>query len=89
MKRTEEIFRIKSRLESMKIRELTLICKPLKRKGDGKIPNKKESLILKYKERSGRPASSFNVSYFVSESECDDQYVNHDDTEFTCNNGHC
>ena len=70
----------------MTIRELTLICKPLKRKGDGKMPNKKESLILKFKEWSGRPAPSFDVSHLVSESECDDQYVNHNDTEFTSHN---
>ena len=86
MKRAEEIFRMKPTLESLTIQELTLICKPLKRKGDRKMPNKKESLILKYKEWSRRPAPSFDVSHLVSESECDDQYVNHDDTEFTSYN---
>ena len=71
----------------MTIRELTFIYQPLKRKGDGKMPKKKESLILKYKEWSGRPAPSFDVSHLVvSESECDDQYVNGNDAEFTSHN---
>ena len=76
VKRAEEIFRMKPTLESMTIRELTLICKPLKRKGDGKMPNKKESLILKYKEWSGRPAPSFDVSHLVLESDCGDNASN-------------
>ena len=87
VKRAEEVFRRKQTLESMMIRELTLICKPLKRNDDGKMPNKKESLILKYKEWSGRPAPSFDVSHtVVSERVCDDRYVIRDDTEFTSYN---
>ena len=86
VKRAEEVFRMKPTIESVKIRELTLICKLLKRKGDEKMSNKKDSLILKYKEWSGRPAPSFDVSRLVSESECDDRYVNCNDTEFTSHN---
>ena len=42
----------KSDVEKMTIHELTIIvCKPLKRKSDGKMPNKKEDLLLKL--RSG------------------------------------
>ena len=44
----------------MTIRELTIVCKPFKRKTDGKMPNKKVDLIAKYNEWVGRPAPVFN-----------------------------
>ena len=42
-----------AREEIRKDKELVIICKPLKRKEDGKMPIKKDQLILKYKEWSG------------------------------------
>ena len=64
VKKSNEIYEKKNgALESMTIRELTIICKPLKQKSDGKMPNKKEDLIQKYYEWSGRPAQSFDETY--------------------------
>ena len=74
LKKANEIFEKKNgSLESMTIRELTIICKPLKQKSDGKMPNKKEDLNQKYYEWSGRPAPSFDVSHLlVPERHTDD-----------------
>ena len=55
----------KTNIETMTIRELTTICKPLKRKEDAKMPKKKDQIILKYREWSGPPAPSFDVSYLM------------------------
>ena len=57
----KKVFEKKSDIETMTISELTRICKPLKRKSDGKMPQKKVDLIAKYKEWSGRPAPVFQV----------------------------
>ena len=65
MQRSAEVFRKKMTLESMTAKELTIICKPLKRKDDGKMPTKKEQLILKYKEWNGRPAPLFDTSHLI------------------------
>ena len=46
--------------ENITIKQLTVICKQYERKEDGKIPNKKDELIKKYKEWSGRPAPIFD-----------------------------
>ena len=48
-------------IEKMTIKQLTVICKQYKRKEDGKMPNKKGTLIQKYKEWSTRPAPTFDV----------------------------
>ena len=40
VKKAREVLAKKLTIESMTIRELTIICKPLKRKEDGKMPNK-------------------------------------------------
>ena len=61
--KAEDVFNKKKTIESMTIKELTIICKPLKRKEDGKMPNKKDQLIQKYKEWSGRPTPSFKVDH--------------------------
>ena len=50
----------KGNVNEMTIRELTIVCKPFKRKTDGKMPNKKPELIAKYNEWVGRPAPVFN-----------------------------
>jgi len=55
-----KVWEKKSELEKMTIRELTIVCKPLKRKSDGKMPNKKEELIAKFKEWHGRPTPVFD-----------------------------
>ena len=47
-------------LENMTIKQLMIICKQHKRKEDGKMPNKKDILIQKYKEWSARPAPTFD-----------------------------
>ena len=55
-------FEKKNNLENMTIKELTIICKPLKRKEEGNISTKKVELInKKYKEWNGRPAPTFDV----------------------------
>ena len=55
------IFEKNKRLEDMTIKELTTICKPLKRKDDGKMPNKKNELIAKFNEWNGRPEPIFDI----------------------------
>ena len=62
--KAKAVFEKKSNLENMTIKELTIICKPLKRKEDGKMPTKKVDLIQKYKEWTGRPAPTFDVSEY-------------------------
>ena len=62
--KAKAVFEKKSNLENMTIKELTIICKPLKRKEDGKMPTKKVELIKKYKEWDGRPAPTFDVSEY-------------------------
>ena len=57
----KKIFEMKSDIETITISELTCIHKPLKRKSDGKMPQKKVGLIAKYKEWSVRPAPVFQV----------------------------
>ena len=63
VRKAEEVFEKKKTIESMTIKELTIICKPLKRKEDGKMPNKKDQLIQKFKEWSGRPTPSFSIDH--------------------------
>lgn len=58
--KANEVLQKKSDLNKMTIRELTLICKPLKRKSDGPMPTKKAGLIAKYNEWKGRPAPEFS-----------------------------
>ena len=53
VRKAEEVFEKKKTIETMTIKELTIICKPLKRKEDGKMPNKKDQLIQKYREWFG------------------------------------
>ena len=55
----------KKELESMTIRKLTIMCKPLKTKDDGKMTTKKSQLVPKYKEWSGRPTPSFDISHLL------------------------
>ena len=52
-------------IETMTIREFRLICKSLKPKEVGKIPNKKDYPIEKYREWPGRPAPSFDESHLM------------------------
>jgi len=73
--KAKEVFDKKTDLQSMTIRELTIICKPLKRKEDGKMPTKKVELIQKYNEWNGRPIPSFNVSEYET-----DKNANNDNT---------
>ena len=56
----KEVFEKNIPIENMTIKQLTVICKQYKRKEDGKMPNKKDELIKKYKEWSGRPAPIFD-----------------------------
>ena len=57
----KEVLRKKPDIQTMTIKELKLICKPLKRKSDGKMPTKKVDLIAKYREWDGRPAPRFEI----------------------------
>ena len=56
----QKVFEKKDDVNKMTIKELTIICKPLKRKSDGAMPNKKKDLIAKYHEWVARPAPTFN-----------------------------
>jgi len=40
--KAKAVFETNKTLDQMTIKELTTICKPLKRKEDGKMPNKKK-----------------------------------------------
>ena len=71
MAEAKEAFKKKVTLESMTAKELTIICKPLKRKDDRKMPTKKEELILKYMEWNGRPAPSFDISHLLKNEDED------------------
>ena len=59
----KEVFEKNIPIENMTIKQLTVICKQYTRKEDGKMPNKKDELIKKYKEWSGRPAPIFDNAY--------------------------
>ena len=90
VKRANEVFMMKQHWKvAMTIWELKLICNPVKKKGDGKMLNKKASLIQQYKECPGRPAPSFDDSHLVSASECDYGYNIHDNTESSSDNDDC
>ena len=41
--KAKAVFETNKMLEDITIKELTTLCKPLKRKEDGKMPNKKKS----------------------------------------------
>ena len=62
VKAAEKVWEVKEKVEDMTIKELTDICRPLKRKDDGPMPKKKTELIAKYKEWYGRPVPTFNVA---------------------------
>ncbi len=66
VEQAKQVFRKKMTLESMTAKELTIICKPLKRKDNGNMPTKKEELILKYKEWNGRLAPLFDASHLTN-----------------------
>ena len=77
----KKVFEKKSDLETMTISELTRICKPLKRKSDGKMPQKKVDLIAKYKEWSGRPTPVFEVQDIPSNDDDESITKNNDDVD--------
>ena len=66
--KAQAILETNKALEHMTIKELTTICKPLKRKEDGKMPTKKNELIAKYHEWNGRPAPIFDIVSIDDES---------------------
>ena len=76
-----KVWEKKGELEKMTIRELTIVCKPLKRKSDGKMPNKREELIAKFKEWHGRPTPVFVDDINVENSEISND-DNIDDVNF-------
>ena len=51
----------------MTICELTIICKPSKSKEDGKMLNKQDKLMSKYKEWSSQSPSSFDDSHLTDD----------------------
>ena len=79
VEKAKAVFEKKSDLQKMTIRELTIICKPLKRKEDGKMPTKKVELIQKYNEWNGRPVPSFDISEY--ETNVDDDNITSIDNE--------
>ena len=64
IEKAKAVFEKKSVIQSITIQELTIICKPLKRKQDNKLPTQKVELIQKYNEWKGRPVPSFDVSEY-------------------------
>ena len=61
VEKANEIFSKNIAIENMTIKQLTIICKQYKRKEDGKMPNKKDELIKKYKEWCNWPAPNFDM----------------------------
>jgi len=61
VEKANEILSKNIAIENMTIKQLTIICKQYKRKEDGKMPNKKDELIKKYKEWCNRPAPNFDM----------------------------
>ena len=57
----KKLFEKKGTIENMTIRELNIVCIPLKRKSDGPMSNKKEAFISNYKEWVGRSPPLFNI----------------------------
>ena len=70
----KKMFEKKGAIENMTMHKLTIVCKPLKNKDDGSMPNIKEALISKYKEWVGRQPSIFNTSQ-LENSMMDDAIV--------------
>ena len=81
VEKARKVLQKKTNIEKMTIQELTTICKPLKRKEDSKVPNKKDQLILKYREWSGRPAPSFDVSHLMEYNNDERETGNSSDME--------
>ena len=71
----KKVFEKKQSIENMTILcELIIVCKPLKNKDDGPMPNKKEALVSKYKEWVSRQPPIFNSSQ-LENSVMDDAIV--------------
>ena len=79
VEKAKAVFEKKSDIQSMTIRELTIICKPLKRKQDGKMTTKKVELTQKYNEWNGIPIPLFDVSEY--ETNVDDDNITSIDTK--------
>ena len=86
VKEAHAVFDKKSDINKMTIKELTTICKPLKRKGDGKMPTKKASLIAKYREWNGRPVPLFDYTTIQAEIVLNDNDDEQIETDATGNN---
>ena len=56
-----KVWEKKGEIENMTIQDLTIVCKPCKLKSDGNMPMKRDQLISKFKEWSGRPTPVFNI----------------------------
>ena len=50
VQKANELFAKNIALENMTTKQLKIICKQYKRKEDGKMPNKKDELLKKYKK---------------------------------------
>ena len=61
-KLADKVWAKKDKLKNMTIKELTTICKLLKKKDDGPMPKKKIELIAKYNEWKHRPPPTFDTS---------------------------
>ena len=62
-----EVLQQKPDINKMTIRDLTTICKPLKLKSDGKMPNKKQELIEAYLVWKNRPPPDFEDDFSTDE----------------------
>jgi hypothetical protein len=60
VKKSQGTLAAKPDINKMTIKGLSIICKSLKRKGNGPMSNKKEALLAKYKEWNRRPPLSFD-----------------------------
>ena len=61
VQKANELFAKNIALENMTTKQLKIICKQYKRKEDGKMPNKKDELLKKYKKWCNWPAPNFDM----------------------------
>ena len=82
VKNAKELLERKPNIQTMTIKELTIMCKPHKLKSDGKMPTKKQPLIEAYLAWKHRPPPSFD-EVNVDESNNDETSIDNDQQMMT------
>ena len=90
-KKAAEIFDRKLTVDKMTIAELKAVCKPIKRKNDGPMPTKKQDLLARFAEWSGRPEPEFllldeEIPTFKKSEGCDDDSSDDDNNNYNFDN---